>query len=208
MPDRLQEPAMSSTTLVAETGRTIGSRSSNRLRADGKIPGVVYGHGMTAVSVAVDRRALRAALTGPAGLNAVLTLSIDGATQSAVVKDMQRDKVRHNVTHIDFQVVSLDEAITVEVPVVLVGEAKAVIAEGGLVDRAVDTLSVRTTPRAIPTEITVDITNMGPHDVIRVSDLTLPKGATVDADEDLVVVAVLYSAEEPVVEAAAPPAEE
>ena len=199
---------MSSTTLVAETGRTIGSRSSNRLRADGKIPGVVYGHGMTAVSVAVDRRALRAALTGPAGLNAVLTLSIDGATQSAVVKDMQRDKVRHNVTHIDFQVVSLDEAITVEVPVVLVGEAKAVIAEGGLVDRAVDTLSVRTTPRAIPTEITVDITNMGPHDVIRVSDLTLPKGATVDADEDLVVVAVLYSAEEPVVEAAAPPAEE
>jgi large subunit ribosomal protein L25 len=140
MPDRLQEPAMPSTTLVAETGRTIGSRSSNRLRADGKIPGVVYGHGMTAVSVAVDRRALRAALTGPAGLNAVLTLSIDGATQSAVVKDMQRDKIRHNVTHIDFQVVSLDEAITVEVPVVLVGEAKAVIAEGGLVDRAVDTL--------------------------------------------------------------------
>ena len=198
---------MSSTNLVAETGRTTGSRSSNRLRAEGKIPGIVYGHGMTAVSVAVDHRALRAALTGPAGLNAVLTLSIDGATQSAVVKEMQRDKIRHHVTHIDFQVVSLDEAITVEVPVVLVGEAKAVIAEGGLVDRAVDTLSVRTTPRAIPSEITVDVTNMGPHDVIRVSDLTLPKGASVDADEDLVVVAVLYSAEEPVVEAA-PPAEE
>ena len=195
---------MPSTTLVAETGRTTGSRSSNRLRADGKIPGIVYGHGMTAVSVSVDRRALRAALTGPAGLNAVLTLSIDGATQSAVVKDMQRDKVRHNVTHIDFQVVSLDEEITVDVALVLVGEAKAVLAEGGLVDRAVDTLSVRTTPRAIPTEISVDITNMGPHDVIRVSDLTLPKGATIDADADLVVVAVLYSAEEPVVVEAAP----
>ena len=81
--------------------------------------------GMTPVSVAVGRRDLRLALRGPAGINTVLDLDVDGTEYPAVVKDLQRHPVRRTVTHIDFLQVNLDEAITVSVPLRLEGEAKA-----------------------------------------------------------------------------------
>jgi large subunit ribosomal protein L25 len=181
------------TTIVAEAREARGSRAASRLRAEEKIPAVIYGHGMDPVSVTVDRRDLRLALTGPAGLNAVLEVKVGGKVHPAVVKELQRHKVRRNVTHVDFQVVSMDEVITVDVPLVLVGEAKAVLAEGGLVDPSVDTIPVITTPRSIPSEITVDITNMQVGDVIRIADLSLPAGASTAADPDMPVVTVLMS---------------
>jgi large subunit ribosomal protein L25 len=113
---------MSESTLVAETGRPTGSRASGRLRAAGKIPGVLYGHGLTPVPLAVDRRELRHALSGPAGVNAVVQLRVGGDTHPTVVKDLQRDPVRRTVTHIDFIVVRMDEEITVDVPIILEGE--------------------------------------------------------------------------------------
>jgi large subunit ribosomal protein L25 len=184
---------MSEITLIAETGRTTGSRSSGRLRAAGKIPGVVYGHGMTPVSVAVDRRELRHALTGAAGLNAVINLSLDGTTHATVVKDMQRDVVRRNVTHVDFIVVNLNEEIEVEVPIHVTGEAKAVVNEGGMVDQQLLTLTVATTPRNIPNSLTVDISDLQPGDQIKVSDLPLPANVTTPLDPDTLVVITLLT---------------
>src|SRR4051812_21390180 len=108
-------------TLVAERGREQGSRPSNRLRAEGKVPGVVYGQGGDPVSVAVDRRELRLALSTEAGTNALIALSIDGQTQLTVIKAMQRHPVRHNVQHIDFLRVASDQQIEVEVPIELTG---------------------------------------------------------------------------------------
>lgn len=181
------------TTIVAEAREASGSRAANRLRNEDKIPAVVYGHGMAPVSVTIARRDLRLALSGPQGVNAVVELEISGKKHATVVKELQRHKVRHNVTHVDFIVVNMDEEITVDVPVVLHGEAKAVVAEGGLVDPAVDTLPIVTTPRNIPTEIAIDITNMQMGDVIRVADLTLPKGTTTTADPETAVVSVLVT---------------
>ncbi len=85
---------MSKTTLAATTGRATGSAASRRLRAEGKIPGVLYGHGMEPVSLAIVRRDLRIALSGPAGVNTVLSLDVDGKPFNAVVKEMQRHPVK------------------------------------------------------------------------------------------------------------------
>ena len=137
---------MPQTPLVATTGRATGSSASRRLRAEGHIPGVIYGRGMEPVSVTIERRDLRIALSGPAGVNTVLELRVDGRSYPAVVKDLQRHPVKRTVNHIDFFQVNMNEEITVAVPLRLEGEAKAVLAEGGLVDPAVDTIEVHTTP--------------------------------------------------------------
>jgi large subunit ribosomal protein L25 len=178
-------------TLAAETGRPTGKRPARRLRAEGKVPAVLYGHGMAPISLAVDRRELRHALTGAAGVNAVVQLEVDGTTHATVVKELQRDPVRRMVTHVDFIVVRMDEKITVDVPVVLEGEAKQVQSEGGVIELALPTLAVVTTPRDIPPHITVDVSGLAIGDVVRVGDVALPAGVTaaVDADTPVVVAA-------------------
>jgi large subunit ribosomal protein L25 len=189
-------------TLVAETGRPTGSRPTGRLRRTGKVPGVLYGHGMAPVTLAVDRRELRHALTGDAGVNAVVQLKVDGATHATVVKDLQRHPVRHTVTHVDFIVVRMDEVISVDVPVILEGEPKRVLSEGGVIEHSLPTLSVVTTPRDIPPHLTVDISGLEIGDVIRVGDLTLPRGVTTEVDPDAPVVVAAGAAIEPVEEVA------
>ena len=182
---------MSENVLVATTGRQTGSPASRRLRAEDRIPGVIYGHGMAPVSVSVVRRELRHAVSGANGLNTVLNLSVDGQSFAAIIKDVQRHPVRRNVSHIDFVRVNLDEKITVQVPVHLTGEAKAVILAGGLVDPAVDHLEIITTPNNMPSEVLIDITDMQPGQIIHLRDLTLPKGCTATADPDMAVVTAM-----------------
>lgn len=186
---------MPQTVLNAQTGRTKGSAESRRLRRDGKIPGVVYGHGMEPLPVVVDRRELRGAVAGAAGFNTVLDLTVagDGATKvyPAIIKELQRHPVRRNVTHIDFLQVNLDEAITVTVPVRLEGEAREVEMNNGLVDPAVDSIEVVTTPRSIPAEFVIDISEMTMETVIRLADVAMPEGVTATGDPEMAVVTVL-----------------
>ncbi len=182
-----------STVLIADTGRSTGSANARRMRREEHIPGVVYGQGMAPVSVSVARRDLRIALSGSAGLNTVLDLHVDGKVYPAIVKDMQRHPVRRTVAHIDFLQVNLNEEIVVAIPVRLEGEAKAVMSAGGLVDPAVDTIDVSTTPRNIPDEIVIDITDMEMDTVITLGDLTFPAGVTPIAEPDLPIVTVLVT---------------
>jgi large subunit ribosomal protein L25 len=184
-------------TLVAETGRPTGSRPAGRLRATGKVPGVLYGHGMAPIALAVDRRELRHALTGAAGVNAVVQLRVDGTTHPTVVKELQRHPVRHSVTHVDFIVVRMDEEITVDVPIVLEGEPREVLSEDGVIEHPLSALPVITTPRDIPTHLTVDISGLAIGDVIRVGDLTLPAGVRTDVDPEAPVVVAAGAAIEP-----------
>jgi large subunit ribosomal protein L25 len=180
-------------TLSAETGRTTGSSSSRRLRAADRIPGILYGHGMTPVVLSVARRDLRIALSGPAGQNTILTLSVDGSSYNAVVKEMQRHPVRRNVSHIDFVQINLTEEIVMNVPIHLTGVAKQVVAAGGLVDAAVDSIEVRTTPANVPNEIVIDITDLTPESVIHLADLKLPAGVVAIGDPDMLIATVLMS---------------
>jgi large subunit ribosomal protein L25 len=182
---------MANASLTAELGRATGSAAARRLRSEDKIPGVLYGHGMAPVSVSVARRDLRAALSGPAGVNTIIDLKVGGATYPAIVKELQRHPVRRTVSHIDFQQISMTEEIVVNVPIQLTGTAKAVVSAGGLVDAAVDSIEVRTTPAAMPNQVSIDITNMTVDDVIHLRDIALPAGVTAVGDPDLVVVTVL-----------------
>lgn len=181
---------MSSNVLIAETGRQTGSPSSRRLRREDRIPAVVYGLGMTPISVSVDRRDLRAALSGPSGVNTVLDLTVDGTVYPAIVKEMQRHPVRRSVSHIDFLQVNLDVEITVSVPVVLLGEAKEVALNNGLVDLQMAEIQVTTTPRTIPDSIEIDISEMTVDDVITVGQLPVPAGCVFAHEEDQPVVTV------------------
>ncbi len=182
---------MASTVLVANTGRPTGSSASRRMRTDDVIPAVLYGHGMTPLSVAVGRRDLRAALSGAAGTNTVLDLTVDGTVYPAIVKDVQRHPVRRVVTHIDFIQINLDEEITVSVPLRLEGEATAVNQGGGLVDPAIDSIEVTTTPRTIPDEFVVDVSAMQMDSVIRLADIPMPAGVVATGDPETPVVTVL-----------------
>jgi large subunit ribosomal protein L25 len=183
-----------STKLVAQSRTASGSAAARRMRAEGHIPAVVYGQGMDPLAVSVERRDLRLALSGAAGANTVLALEVGGKTYNAVVKELQRHPIKRTVSHIDFLTVNMNEMLTVHVPLRLEGEAKAVAAEGGLVDPSVDSIEVSCTPGNIPDEFVIDITDMQPHDIIRLADVPMPKGVTATGDPDMPVVTILITA--------------
>ncbi len=182
--------------LAVESGRPLGSRPSNRLRNEGKIPAVIYGHNSDPTSVSVVWRELRAALTTDAGLNALLELEVDGEARLAIVKDIQRHPLRHTVTHVDFLLIGRDEELSVDIPVIAEGEALNVTRENGMVDQVLFSLTVNARPADIPNELVVDISELNLGDSIRIADIALPSGVTTDADpEDAVVVTSLTRAE-------------
>jgi large subunit ribosomal protein L25 len=185
---------MSNTKLVATTGRPTGSAASRRLRAEGHIPAVLYGNGVSPISLTVVRRELRLALSGPGGSNTLLALEVDGTSYPAMVKEIQRHPVKRTVSHIDFVAVNMNADITVSVPVVLSGESEAAKAVDGLVDAAVDTLEVTCTPGNVPNEISVDISSLAPGQVIRLGDLKLPKGVVAVGDPEMAIVSIIHSA--------------
>lgn len=183
---------MSEVTLTVKPGREPGSRASGRLRAFGQVPAVVYGHGIQPLAVSVDWRALRSALTTDAGANALINLEVGADTHLAVVRDMQRHPIRHDVLHVDFQVVSRDEVISMDVPLVLHGENETIQkTDGATIEQQMHTLAIKSKPGNIPNEIPVDISGLEVGTTIRVSDLTLPAGVESEADPDDTVVSVL-----------------
>lgn len=184
---------MAEITLAAEAGRATGSSESRRLRTAGRIPAVVYGHGMEGISITVDGRELRHALSGESGTNQLLELRVGSDTHLALARVLQRHPVRHTVIHVDFQVVRRDEVISAEVPIILTGEAKAVAQEQGLVEQPLALLTVNATPALIPNSIEIDISDLKVGEGIRVGDLSLPSGVTTDVPEDEIVVVASIS---------------
>ena len=160
---------MAEVVLAAEVGRPVGSRAVRRLRREGKIPGVIYGHGTDPLPIAVVGRELRVALNGEAGANQLLSLNTGSETFLTLARDMQRHPVAQTVTHVDFIIVRRDEVIAADVPVILVGEALEVHHGDGLVDQQMFTLSINAVPSAIPTSLEVDVSELtiGAHPGVR-----------------------------------------
>jgi large subunit ribosomal protein L25 len=170
--------------LVADTSRPTGSANARRLRHSGRIPAVVYGHGIDSTAVSVDARALRAALSTSAGQNAVFDLDIDGTHHLAMAKVVDHHPVRHTIAHVDFLVVNRNEKVTADVPVSLTGAAEAVTREGGMVDQVLHSLSVSMLPNDIPDLIEADISGLEIGGTVRVADLALPRGVTTEVDPE------------------------
>ncbi len=167
---------MSEVTLTAETGRTTGTRPSRRLRAEGRIPGVIYGAGQPATQVTFLRADLRTALSTDAGRNALVKIDVDGDKVLAVVKELQRHPVRRDVTHVDFLKIDPNTPIELDIPIRLVGEAKKVTVNGGMTEQRIASLHVRVRPDDIPNAIEVDISEMTLDKSLLVKDLVLPEG--------------------------------
>jgi len=175
--------------LVAEPGRPVGTRPSRRLRADGRVPAVVYGPGVDAFPVMVQARDLRSALNTEAGINAVLSLRVDGKSYLTMARELQRHPVRGNVIHVDFQVVDPNREISAEVPISLVGEPVELHRSDGVLDQQLFALPVRARPADIPVHFEVEISQVVIGSAIRVSEIALPEGVTTDLDPESVVVA-------------------
>lgn len=186
---------MAEITLTATTGRTTGTRSSRRLRAEGKVPAVVYGLGREPVPVTVDWRELRTCLITDAGVNALIDLSIEGEGESqlAIVKDMLRHPIRQTVDHVDFLLIRRDQEITVDVPLIPEGEATGLENEGGMIETLLNTLAINAKPGSIPDQLTYDISSMAIGDTITVAGLILPAGVTTDVDPEEVIASAQVS---------------
>ena len=184
-------------TLTAETGRPNGSSRARRLRAAGKVPAVVYGLDQEPVAVSVVWLELRRALNTKAGLNALITLDVDGHQDLTIVKALQRDPVRRSVEHVDFLRIDRNASITVEVPIVLNGEAKELEINQGIVEQLLHTLTIDARPGFIPTQLDADISGLDIGGAVRVGDLVLPEGVTteVDPDEQIAIASATRAAE-------------
>lgn len=174
--------------LEVQARTEVGSRAVRRLRRQKLIPGVLYGHGEAAQPLTVDERTLREAVSGPAGLHAVIDISFAGqkTSHTAVVKDYQLDGVRRVVTHVDFQEVKLTDPIEAEVVVVFEGDAAGVL-QGGVLEVLMREVTIKALPMAIPERLVLDVSGFEVGDVGHVRDLALPEGAEILNEPDEVL---------------------
>jgi large subunit ribosomal protein L25 len=168
-----------------------GSADARRLRANGVVPGVLYGGGKRPHPFTVEERELRKALTGEHGLHAILDILFEGqkTPHHAVLKEYQLDPVRTRLLHIDLHEVRLDQPIQAQVVVALVGESQGV-KEGGVLTLVLRDVNVQALPMEVPDGLELDISGMAIGDSLRVSDLRIPDGVTVLDDPEAVVTTV------------------
>ena len=185
---------------VRREGR--GKNEANRLRASGRVPGVVYGTAVKGkapegVAVSVDPKAVLRILHSDSGANTLITLKLDGTQARVMVKEYQLDPMTHQLLHADFYQLAMDKAISVTVPVLVRGEPKGVKTQGGLLDFVTRDIQVQCLPTDIPEHIDVDVSELMLHQSIRVRDLAPdPKWKPVTDGETMLVHVVMPKAEE------------
>lgn len=191
------------TTLETKSRTGAGKGPARRTRAEGLVPACVYGkHLEKPISIAINGKALRAAINTPKKLNTVLGLSIDGKEHAVLVKDYQLDPVSKELLHADFIHVRENEQVKVKLPVVLTGKSIGV-AEGGILSQMRRELEVWSLPGAIPLNIEVDVTNMKIATALHVNDIKLPEGVTVKTHVNFTIAVVAAPEVEKVAEATA-----
>lgn len=169
--------------VVAETRTSFGKGFARRLRAAGKIPAVIYGHGTDPVHVALPGHQVSLIIRRA---NALLDLEVDGTSQLALVKDVQRDPVQQIIEHIDLLVVKKGEKVAIDLPVVVTGESFA----GTIVALDAATLAVEAEATHIPENVEVSVEGLEEGAHITAADVKLPKGVTLVADPETLVVAI------------------
>jgi len=174
--------------LQAQLRERTGKEFAKKLRQQGKIPGIYYAHGEQAIPIILDQRETMKFLASGSGL---IDFQIGKRRkQKAIIKDVQVDPVKQTLVHIDVQGVSLEEKITINVPIVIVGEAIGVKQQGGILHQYVRELEVECLPLDIPDRIEIDVTNLNIGDSITGRSLSIDK-ATIVGDLDQPIVNVL-----------------
>jgi large subunit ribosomal protein L25 len=168
-----------------------GSRRTRRLRAEGFVPGVLYGKGH-ARAIVVPERELRAAMTGPSGLHAILDVVIEGqkTVHPSILAEYQQDPIRGTISHIDLREVRLDQPIHATVTIQLVGEP-AGVKTGGMLSLVAREVQVEALPGDVPEHIEVDVTHMEVGDVLRLADVPPIEKVTLLDDPHETVIATV-----------------
>lgn len=180
-----------------------GKNDARRARRSGMVPVTVYGGEGDTVAALAPLSELAAILRSDAGRNTIFTLEIDGLGSSEVMfYDRQIDPVRGRLIHADFQRLVKGQKIEVTVPLHLVGEPIGVREESGVLEQIMREIEIRCEPRDIPDSIDIDVTNLGVHDVIHVSDIPVASNIEILEEADSVIATVGIIREEEV----APPA--
>lgn len=187
--------------ITVEKRQSRGKNEARRLRQGGKIPAVVYGAGKDTVPITVNVRSLADAFRGGAGENAIFLLKLGdtGETRHAMIREFQRDPVSRRPVHLDFVRVLMDTKIRVRVPVEVVGVARGVKTDAGILDFVTREIEIECLPGNIPEHLPLDVTDLGIGDALRISDLKAPEGVEVVDDPEKVIVHVAHPAAEEVV---------
>jgi large subunit ribosomal protein L25 len=198
--------------ITVEKRQSRGKNEARRTRKAGKIPAVVYGAGKDSVPITVNVRSLADAFRGGAGENAIFLLKLGdtGETRHAMIREFQRDPVSRRPVHLDFVRVLMDTKIRVRVQVEVVGVARGVKTDAGILDFVTREIEIECLPGNIPEHLPLDVTDLGIGDALRISDLEAPEGVEVVDDPEKVIVHVAHPAAEEVavpVEAEAIPGE-
>jgi large subunit ribosomal protein L25 len=176
--------------LAAENRSDAGKGAARRLRASGRVPAVLYGHGTKPQHLSVDARQFGQALRTDAGVNVLISLEVGRDQHLALAKEIQRHPVKGNLIHVDFIQVRRGEKVHVQVPVHLVGEAPGA-REGGIVDQDLYQVNVEAEVTAVPEAVEADVSGLGIGDVLRVADLKAPGGSVILDDSEASVVSVV-----------------
>lgn len=193
------------TSLQVSTRSRTGKGAARSLRREGKVPGVIYGHGREPEAVTVETGALTKMLAGVNAATTIVEVAVDGRPPvKALIRELQRDSVRPaEILHLDLYEVRADEKITVMVPVHLVGTPDGVRNFGGVLDQALREVELEVLPADIPTSIDLDVSGLAIGHSLFVRDLKVERAEILN-DPDTAVCSVVA----PRTEEAAAPAEE
>lgn len=175
---------MSEVRIAAEPRTEFGKGAARRTRRAGKVPAVLYGHGEDPRHIALAARDFEHALKTEAGANVLLDLQIDGGSELALAKAIQRDALRGSIAHVDLLLVRRGERVTVDVPVVTEGE----VPSEGLLDLQLTSVSLEVEATSIPQPIHVDISTLEVGQTVHAGDLPLPEGAELKTDPDATII--------------------
>lgn len=191
---------MSSHDLKVMSREETGKQAARKLRREGMVPAVAYGHKEEPVKLALNAKELRD-LIAHGGSHGLLNLKFDGAPDlPVIIKDLQRHPVSHAVSAVDFLRVSLDEKVSASVPIVLQGEPVGVKMDGGVLVQALHELQIEALPQDLPEHIMVDVSHLEFDGApIHVREIALPQGveATTDGETAIAVVNPPALEEEP-----------
>jgi large subunit ribosomal protein L25 len=190
---------MQQKTMSIELREKVGKGIARKLRANGRVPGVVYGKGVEPVAVSVDAKELAGAIVGEGGRNNLITLQGGGSLNgnTVIVADLQKAALKGTYVSVDLHKINMDEKVRVHVPVAVVGTA-AGVKEGGMLDVVMHSLDLECLPTQIPEHVEVDVTDLAIGHAIHVGELALPAGVKALDDPKATIVSIHGKAKEPV----------
>jgi large subunit ribosomal protein L25 len=177
--------------LSAEMRTESGKGVARKLRAAGRVPGIIYGHAREPQPLSIVARDLDKLLSHIAVSSTVVELSLGAGTSRTLIREIQRHPFKKHVLHIDFQELVAGEKVVVSVPLVYVGIPEGVRVSGALLEQIMHSVEVLADPAHIPNHIDVDVTHLGMGHSLHVRDLKLEEGIEVLSDEDATMCAVI-----------------